>query len=105
MHATTGLSELIAIIQPVESTKSESTSYADLPMFEIFIEGCQCCLTLTVYSDCVTGLYTDQHNHDLGAPNTRFTLISPSTWLEIEGMLRMGIDPAKIVSNGSICNV
>jgi hypothetical protein len=60
--------------------------------------GCQCRLTLTVYSDRVTGLYTDQHNHDLGAPNARFTPISPSTRLEIEGMLRMGIDPAKIVS-------
>ncbi|KAF5333556.1 hypothetical protein D9611_002587 [Ephemerocybe angulata] len=62
--------------------------------------GCGCRLTLTVLMDkTVIGLYVPDHNHELGAENARFTRMSSKSRQEIEGMLRMGIDPTRVLEH------
>ncbi|KAF6745149.1 hypothetical protein DFP72DRAFT_1091715 [Ephemerocybe angulata] len=63
--------------------------------------GCKCRLTLTVPRDSspIIGRYVPAHNHELGASNARYTRISTKTRREVEGMLRMGMDPEKVLEH------
>ncbi|PPQ68734.1 hypothetical protein CVT24_007561 [Panaeolus cyanescens] len=60
---------------------------------------CKCRLTLTVFPDRVEGLYYPNHNHPTGDENARFVSIPEATRKEIEAMLRLGIDPNKVLDH------
>lgn len=61
--------------------------------------GCSCRLTIKTYpyTNCVAGSYNNSHSHEIGSLNTRFTRLRKETRIEIEHLLRLGIDPQKVV--------
>lgn len=62
--------------------------------------GCPCSLTVKTYPNTnqVAGNYVDNHSHATGNINTHFTHLQKETWDEIECLLRLGVDPHKVVS-------
>ncbi|KAK6996230.1 hypothetical protein R3P38DRAFT_2566036, partial [Favolaschia claudopus] len=65
---------------------------------------CPCVLLVKTYPNVSTvlGNYTDEHNHDLGNQNLRFTRISKETREYIAGLLRLKVSPNHIVRLASI---
>ncbi|KAJ7480565.1 hypothetical protein FB451DRAFT_1446379 [Mycena latifolia] len=63
------------------------------------ITGCHCCLTVKMYPgmDEVLGCYLNEHSHPTGDANARFIRIPEETRLHIVELLRMGIDPARVL--------
>ncbi len=61
--------------------------------------GCQCRVTFKIYPDTkeVLGFYTDEHDHPIGDENARFIQIPYEDRIRIAEMLRMGIEPKKVV--------
>jgi hypothetical protein len=61
--------------------------------------GCPCRLTIKTYPgvEQVLGQYSDNHSHETGNQNARFTRLSKSTRQEIERLLRLGVEPKKVV--------
>ena len=66
--------------------------------------GCPCQLTVKTYpyTHKVLGKYTDNHSHDLGNTNTRFTRLQKETQEEIESLLRLGVEPQKVVRDWNV---
>ncbi|KAK6971284.1 hypothetical protein R3P38DRAFT_3242736 [Favolaschia claudopus] len=60
---------------------------------------CPCVLLVKTYPNVSTvlGNYTDEHNHDLGNQNLRFTRISKETREYIAGLLRLKVSPNHIL--------
>jgi hypothetical protein len=67
-----------------------------IPMKRI---GCSCRLIVKTYPDTdeVLGHYTSEHSHEIGSKNARFTRLEKETREEIEQMLRLGVEPKKVV--------
>jgi hypothetical protein len=63
--------------------------------------GCPCRLIVKTYkgTGAVLGLYTQEHSHEIGNTNVRFTRLPAETRQKIEELLRMGVEPNKVVSN------
>ena len=63
--------------------------------------GCKLRLTIKTYPRTpeVLGKFTGEHSHPVGNVNARFTRLRKDTRQEIERLLRLGIDPKKVVSN------
>jgi hypothetical protein len=61
--------------------------------------GCPCRLTIAFYpgTNIILGLYKDQHSHEIGSQNARFTRLPKKTRREIERLLRLGVEPKKVV--------
>ena len=61
--------------------------------------GCPCRLTVVLYpsTNTVLGRYQDKHSHDVGDQNARFTRLPKNTRKEIERLLRLGVEPNKVV--------
>ena len=66
--------------------------------------GCRCCLTIKRYPDTekIRGRYEDQHDHEIGEENLRFTRLTDTTKDLVMDMVHMGIDPKAIVRGNSI---
>ena len=66
--------------------------------------GCRCRLTVKTYpdTDVVLGLYQSEHDHAIGNENLRFTRLPEATCLEIERLLRLGVEPMFVVSTSII---
>lgn len=62
---------------------------------------CSCRLVVMCYPNTkqVLGIYEDQHSHVIGHSNARFTRLPVGTRIRIAEMLRLGIEPKRIVSN------
>jgi hypothetical protein len=45
----------------------------------------------------VLGFYKSEHSHSVGDDNVKFTRLDSDTRLEIEALLRLGVDPKKVV--------
>ena len=62
-------------------------------------DGCKARLTVKTYPGIATvlGLYQDTHLHPVGNENVKFTRLSKETHKEIEHLLRLGVDPAKVL--------
>ena len=62
--------------------------------------GCSARLTVKSYPGTmvIQALYTDAHSHAIGNTNARFTHLPSETRKRIEELLRLGMDPAKVVS-------
>jgi len=62
-------------------------------------KGCPCRLTIKTYpnTDEILGLYGEEHSHEIGMTNSRFTRLRRETRIEIERLLREGVEPAKVV--------
>ncbi|KAH6876472.1 hypothetical protein BKA70DRAFT_1478441 [Coprinopsis sp. MPI-PUGE-AT-0042] len=61
--------------------------------------GCSCRLTVKRYPGTteVLGQYVDEHSHAVGTLNARFTPLPVETRREIERLLRLGVDPQKVL--------
>ena len=61
--------------------------------------GCPCRLTVAFYpgTDTILGKYNDEHSHEIGSQNARFTRLPKEMRKEIERLLRLGVDPKKVV--------
>ena len=61
--------------------------------------GCPCRLTIAYYphTTMLLGKYNDEHTHELGNQNARFTCLPKDTREEIERLLRLGVEPKKVV--------
>ena len=66
--------------------------------------GCWCCLTIKLYPDMekIRGKYEDQHDHEIGEENLRFTRLTDTTKDLVMDMVHMGIDPKVIVRSNTI---
>lgn len=64
-------------------------------------DGCQCRLSVKSYPGRseVLGKYRSDHTHPIGDENLRFTRLSEETRAEIERLLRLGVEPKKVVRN------
>lgn len=62
--------------------------------------GCTCRLTIKTYPNTkdVLGMYTAAHSHAVGDGNSRFTRLRKEVRQEIERLLRLGVEPRKVVS-------
>lgn len=62
--------------------------------------GCPCRLTVKTYpnTQVVLGLYNAEHSHETGNVNSRFTRLRKEDRQEIESLLRLGVEPKKVVS-------
>ena len=62
--------------------------------------GCPCRLTVAFFShtNTILGKYNNMHSHEIGSQNTRFTRLPKSSRKEIERLLRLGVEPKKVVS-------
>ncbi|KAJ8089203.1 hypothetical protein PM082_014451 [Marasmius tenuissimus] len=60
---------------------------------------CKARLAIRTYpsTPTVLGKYTDTHNHETGDANAKYTRLSKETQQEIERLLRLGVDPAKVL--------
>jgi len=63
--------------------------------------GCPCRLTVKTYpyTGKLLGKYLKDHSHDTGNTNTRFMRLRKESRDEIERLLRLGIEPRKVVCN------
>jgi hypothetical protein len=61
--------------------------------------GCPCRLTVKTYPNVGTVLanYTNEHSHDIGIDNIRFTRISLNTRNQIRNLLHLGVENDQIV--------
>ena len=61
--------------------------------------GCQCRITFKTYPDTkeVLGFYTEDHDHPIGGENACFIRIPYEDRVRIAEMLRMGIEPKRVV--------
>lgn len=61
--------------------------------------GCPMRLTIKTYPNTseVLGKLTGEHSHPIGNSNARFTRLRKETRHEIERLLRLGVDPKKVV--------
>lgn len=66
--------------------------------------GCTCRLTVKTYPgrDTILGNYHDVHSHEIGNKNARFTRLPKSARKEIERLLRLSVDPKKVVSSPAL---
>jgi hypothetical protein len=62
--------------------------------------GCPCRLVIKSYPDTseLLGKYRNEHSHEIGDENLKFTQISNATRLRIAEWLRIGLTPDRIVS-------
>lgn len=60
---------------------------------------CPSCLTLKLYPHTgeVLGRYDASHNHEIGNSNVRFTRLHKDTRDEIERLLRLGVEPRRVL--------
>ncbi|KAJ7029405.1 hypothetical protein C8F04DRAFT_962988, partial [Mycena alexandri] len=63
--------------------------------------GCPCRLTVKTYPGTseVLGFYKSDHSHATGDENLKYLRLDKETRLEIETMLRLGVEPKKILEN------
>jgi hypothetical protein len=61
--------------------------------------GCPCRLTVKTYPDTteVLGFYKSDHEHPIGDENLKYMRLDAETRQEIERMLRLGVEPKRIV--------
>ncbi|KAF8236124.1 hypothetical protein L208DRAFT_1253047 [Tricholoma matsutake] len=61
--------------------------------------GCPCWLTIAFYpgTNIILSLYKDQHSHEIGNQNARFTCLPKKTQTEIEHLLHLGVELKKVV--------
>lgn len=66
--------------------------------------GCTCHLTIKTYPgrDTILGNYNNVHSHEIGDENARFIRLPKSVRKEIERLLRLGVDPKKVVSTAAL---
>ncbi|KDR73029.1 hypothetical protein GALMADRAFT_1342736, partial [Galerina marginata CBS 339.88] len=57
-------------------------------------------LTVKFYphTDEILGIYNHEHSHEIGKANTRFTRLRKDTRSEIERLLRLGVEPRKVLA-------
>lgn len=62
--------------------------------------GCPVRFTVKTYPHTaeVLGMMSGEHSHPIGNLNARFTRLRKDTRQEIERLLRLGVDPKKVVS-------
>ncbi|KAJ6570995.1 hypothetical protein DFH09DRAFT_916772, partial [Mycena vulgaris] len=63
--------------------------------------GCPCRLTVKSYPGTseVLGFYKLAHSHDIGDENLRYMRLDAETRKEIEKLLRLGVEPKKVLEN------
>jgi len=63
--------------------------------------GCPCRLTVKTYpyTRKLLGKYLNEHSHEMGNINTHFVRLHKETRDEIERLLRLGVEPRKVVCN------
>lgn len=79
--------------------KAYQKKYARNRKIPVKRTGCNCRLTVKTYpgTNEVLGLYIPNHSHPVGNDNAKFTRLTEEDRAEIEHLLRLGVDPKKVV--------